>query len=365
MLELKAEIAVLGAGLAGSLLIQALLEQGCEPRQLVLLDQRLSASGASGVPWALMHPFPGRSLYPREGYLEAWRLSLNWLDKLAADCPGRWLSQLPLWRLAYEPEGARRFERSFVRGLASQADYPLSRLAAAERALLAEPLAAYQLQEARLIKVPLLLAELQRRQAEAGVRSLNYLENLALQAAGSDWLLENSELRLRVRQLVLSPGSALSQLLPDLPLLQSRGELALFELPADPQLKAAISITGKFVAPLAELERPGLYYTGATHTAFDRPQQPELVWQTLKADLNWLPGIEQARLLRTWSGVRSHLQDREPLVGGLRENLSVLAGFSTRGLLLIPAAAQALARELLGQKEQIPRWMHVQRLRSA
>ena len=111
---------VLGGGFAGWSVIDHLLQLGCKSGQLALVESHLSATGASSVPWALMHPVPGRSLYPRVGYLDAWQYSLQYLDQCQGQTEQTLFRSLPLWRLAYDPATAQRFEKSFQRALESE-----------------------------------------------------------------------------------------------------------------------------------------------------------------------------------------------------------------------------------------------------
>ena len=63
------EVAVIGGGLAGTLLVRALTAQGVD--DLVWFDADDRGRG-SAVPCALVHPFAGRSFQPRPGVFEAW-----------------------------------------------------------------------------------------------------------------------------------------------------------------------------------------------------------------------------------------------------------------------------------------------------
>ncbi|MEZ0374342.1 MAG: NAD(P)/FAD-dependent oxidoreductase [Candidatus Sericytochromatia bacterium] len=361
-----AEVAILGGGLAGWSLARALLEQGLPPHQLILLEARVPGAGASGVPWALLHPFPGRSLYPRPGYLAAWEYSLAWLEQLSAGGEQGLVRHLPLWRLAHEDETALRFERSWQRAQALTG-YPLQRL---DPQLWPGAKGLYELGQGRLVALPALLQRLR----QLPISSRQSCGKVQLEPGPDAWTLSCQPGDVRARQVVLACGSQLADYLPSLDLACSYGEVASFRPDPDPELQTAISAAGHFVAPLGQ----GLYHGGATHYAATCSQPPLSAWRSLQQSLDWLPGIAKARLVSLWSGIRCGLRhDREPVVGsvvghvpGLHHDngpaapgLWVMGAFSTRGLLLIPTAATALAREILGTEAAIPVWMGTGRIK--
>lgn len=349
------DLAVVGGGLAGWSLIRALRQAGWPAERLLLLEGRVSGAGTSGIPWALMHPFPGRSLFPRPDYLRAWTRSLAWLEQLQAETGSPLFRRLPLWRLPLDAATAGRFARSFDRAR-DLPGYPLRRFAGPELAAWPAAGCGYALAEARLVALPLLLRQLIRQpiglQQDCPVTRLH--------PAGAEWRLQAGPHSYRARQVVLACGSGLSRLLPQVQLDVSHGEIALFRLP-EALPPVALSAAGQFVAPLGE----GLCHGGATHYGGLRPAAAETVWPRLQASLAWLPGVAAARPVRLWHGLRAGvLPDREPLVGPVpgQTGLWLMAAFSTRGTLLIPQAADWLTAELAGQ-HALPDWIRPERLK--
>lgn len=348
------EIAVLGGGLAGWSLVRALQRKGVPARELILLEARSFGAGTSGVPWALLHPFPGRSLYPRQDYLDAWRFSLHWLQDLQASAPGLELfRQLPLWRLALDAPTAGRFAKSYARARELDA-YPLKQ--AAPPRLWPQAQGLYVLEQGRVVNLPLLVQLLRQ---QTGILAQAYSGQAEIAPADGGWRVSSRQGEFWARQLVLACGSGLRGYFPRLPFELSYGEVASFRLPHDSgprvAVNAAVSAAGHFVAPLGD----GLYHGGATHYSAERPSASAEAWCRLRQGLAWLPGMEQARPVRIWNGLRCGLRhDREPLVGPIpnQPGLWAMSAFSTRGLLLIPWAAQALANALL-QGQAIPNWL--------
>jgi hypothetical protein len=72
-------IAIIGAGIAGTLVAEALLERGFPADEVALIDP--GKPRASDAPGALMHAIPGRSLDPKEGTMEAFVESIAWHEK--------------------------------------------------------------------------------------------------------------------------------------------------------------------------------------------------------------------------------------------------------------------------------------------
>ncbi|PKL78338.1 MAG: hypothetical protein CVV27_03445 [Candidatus Melainabacteria bacterium HGW-Melainabacteria-1] len=352
---MKAEIAIVGGGLAGWALAEALLRQGVDPAQMLLLEARVTGAGASGLPLGLLHPFPGRSLYPRPGYLAAWRQSQSWLSRLSTSDAGRLFQSLPLWRLAFDPATAGRFERSYLRALAELSDYPL--LSLSDTGVLTA-LTGFCLPDAALVDMPRLLARLR---SCAPIQTRSHSGPLQLQRRGRDWVLQSDSNSCLASQVVLAVGCGLNVYFPELPLIPDRGEIAIFDL--DAELPAAVSAAGQYLAPLGA----GRMITGSTHYRAECALPPGQAWQTLRAGLDWLPGIRSARLIQIWTGTRLGSQDREPLVGAVpgQPGLWLLGAFATRGLLQIPTAAEALAQELLRAEVWIPEAMRAERFDAA
>lgn len=348
---------VLGGGFAGWSLVDHLLQLGCESNQIALVESRLSATGASSVPWALMHPVPGRSLYPRAGYLEAWQYSLEYLAQKQSQSVQPLFHVLPVGRQAYDQATAQRFEKSFQRALVSEFKdiYPIQKSQSFEQQALEIPLAQYVITQGRLL---FLAAIIHVIQAQNQIKNYEYTGKIAFEPCETGWKLNLPTQILTCHHLILATGAGLTQTLVKdtaIPLEVSQGELALFR--ADQDLTIAISAAGQFVVPLGQ----GIFYTGATHYQSERQIPPEESWQKLQQGLSWFKDIQHAQLLRIWHGQRINATDREPLVGQIQAGLWLMSGFSTRGGLLIPLAARALSQQLIDPQAPIPAGMNCQR----
>lgn len=345
------EFGILGGGLAGWTLAQELCQRGVSPEDICLFEQHSPCSGSSGVLRALMHPFTGRTLYPKEGYLDFWRYSLNWLSKLQTQSETALSHETRLWRIALSEKVERQFSRSFARAQTLEG-YPLREISPAD--LPAQGVRkAYELQRAAHASMPRIVAHLARTTAVQ--RQLN-LGPLRPQKTADHWLIQSQEQNYACQNLILAPGSGLEKLCPQLPLSYKRGEVAIFDMPG--QLPAAISGEGRYVASIA----PHRHIVGATFYMGSRPWSAPQSWWDLKARLPWLAGIHGAQLKQIWTGVRAICPDKEPLVGPLSKGLWLHTGYATRGLLMIPQCSAWLAQALTQGPNQLPERVNPRRI---
>ena len=121
-------ITILGGGLAGWCLFEHLIRLGHDPESLLLIEKEVSANGASGVLEGMLHPFTGRTLYPKAGALEAWAYSKQWLLEQHNQSGLPIFTPKALWRIATDEKTQEQFERSFLRAQAEISNYPVTPL---------------------------------------------------------------------------------------------------------------------------------------------------------------------------------------------------------------------------------------------
>lgn len=346
------ELAIVGGGLAAWALADHLLQAGLRADQLLLLEQAMPASGASGALEAMLHPFTGRTLYPQGEALINWRYSKQWFAGWQAQSPQPLMQELELWRMAVDGDVAERLHKSYLRALAEIPDYPLR-----EQANLPAPLQrvqqAYAFTGASRMAMPalvdLLAAQLPiKRQLHSGQVRLKG-------SAHAGWQLKTQQQEFRAQQVVLATGAGTPLYFPGLPFRLKRGEVALFDW--EQQLPMAFSGGGRYLTPLGQgPSGRWRYILGATFYRGERPWAASQAWQDLKERTLWLKGLESAHLRQLWTATRCTLHpDREALVGAVPgcDRLWVMSAFSTKGLLQIPRAAWQLAQTLQTGKSGI------------
>lgn len=339
-------IIIIGGGLAGWSLFEHLVAAGHEPASLLLIEKGVSGRGASGVIQGMLHPFTGRTLAPKPGAMEAWRYSRQWLQAMQTQSGTSFYTEKPLWRIATDEQTEVQFARSFEKAQQSDPDYPMRTLDHTRP--LQNVRAGYVFPEAGHVDVSQLLAYFQRHYADA---RLLYSTIAALYFQNQNWYVHSDSGTYSAPHVVLAPGHELLDFFPDLPLRTKRGEVITFRSPQ--AIRSCVSGGGRYLVPLSETadQSTGLftYVGGATFYRDDAHWPPSQSWKDLCSRFGWFPDIENAEMLRVWSGVRATLHpDRAPLCGPVPEQpgLWLMGAFSTRGLLQIPQHARALANTL-------------------
>lgn len=347
-------LVIIGAGLAGLALAQALLQQGWLPQHIRIWEQTEVGSQASGVPGALVHPFPGRSLFPRSEYLAAWEFTQEWLRP--------WLEQglvkaMPLIRPVLDEATGIRLQRSWQRGLAKGIAGPSWYDAEALATAYPETqptLGGYVIPLAFGVDLATILTQLAVALQQQGVHIERDTSLQHLKAVSTGWCLENHHTRVNATQVVLTVGAALADFFPALPVAAIRGELLLGQPSPAINLDYAIS-GGGHVVPLTSQT----WVVGSTFAPASEPWHPtDSQAQLLQKSATLLRPILTPQHL--WSGIRAVMgQDREPVAGAIPglPGLFVLAGLAAKGLLLAPLLADQLAQMLTNNTCHLPAYV--------
>lgn len=358
-MSLSGSVAIIGAGLAGLGLAKALLKAGLSGEQVQVFEAQAVGAGASGLPAALMHLTPGRSLFPKPGYARCFEFSQAWLQALQCDCTESLAEPLLLLRPALDAESARRFERSYARlepGLPAQifSLNPVQRRSYQAHFVLPEN--TYAVQPAWRVSMPALLRGLSQSLLQAGakVQYERVQALLPLSSHSQGWQVQTSSATQTFDWVVLALAADLPLWFPELPLQRMRGEVAVFQHPLFEGLNTALSCGG-YVLPLGGQR----VLAGPTFYPAEQPRQTS-AWseQQIRQGLaTVVPAMAEAELMQLWSGVRTLVQyQREPLVGVVpgSPRLCVFSAFATKGLLQIPLLAQALAEQIITGQNTVP-----------
>lgn len=337
-------ITILGGGLAGWCLFEHLIRLGHDPESLLLIEKEVSANGASGVLEGMLHPFTGRTLYPKAGALEAWAYSKQWLLEQHNQSGLPIFTPKALWRIATDEKTREQFERSFLRAQAEISDYPVTPLNST--APLEKVKAGYVFAGAGHVNIQQLLAYFQHRYRPH--RLLHQSLRPLHKAPQGHWCITTETTQIKSRHVVLATGADLKAFFPNIPLRTKRGEVIHFR--HSRHIPHCVSGGGRYLVPLnASGSGADEYIGGATFYRDAGVWPPAQAWKDLCSRFHWFPDIENAEVIRVWSGVRATLHpDREPLCGPVpeQEGLWLMSAFSTRGLLQIPRHARALAHTL-------------------
>jgi len=343
--------AILGGGLSALSLGFELLSQGVSGTDLILIDDSKERRG-SNAPGALMHPFPGRSMSPSKDLHSIWSQSLDFLNQLEFLRPG--LSQtVPLLRPLGHPRG-ERLEKSYwnhQEQLESQfgGHYCTDPALHIRYPFLGECKSLLEIPKARHVNLPLLCQTLLEHLSAQGVRRVSE-EVLQLTKREETWEIQTCTQTVDARRVVFALGAGLGQFFPKLQCVPTLGTLATIHWPNGPEPDFALSMGGH-IAPLSD----GEWILGATYhrPPYTLPSPEQLAADLLDPLRPWIPDLENATLLRTWSGFRGVIEpSRKPVCGPIPslKGCFVLGGFGSKGLLFVPALARQLATTLLHGK---------------
>ncbi len=332
MVSPKAQLAVVGGGLAATLLVRALASRGL--RELIWVGPTGAASGSS-VPCALVHPFAGRSFQPRHDLFAAWAASRAWLEALPPECKVHSASI----RRAIDPGGR------LLRSLAAHRD--ALRVGFGSELRLPEPVGDGRMLAygpAFAVDLPAALSWCRRELAALAIAPRQD-EVVRLEADDQGWCLH---LRhgppLRASEVVVAAGAGSRRLLEGL--VDTRHlehvEGALVHKRCPPLDHFAID--RGHVASTTDCVAWGTSYVSC-----DRPGPKDALTQLgevetrLAAHQPSLPSLNPARV---WSGVRvvDRLQ-RKPWVKTPRDGLHVFTAFGSQGVLWTPLLADRWASQ--------------------
>jgi glycine/D-amino acid oxidase-like deaminating enzyme len=332
------EIAVIGGGLAGAAVVDALVERGVGP--LVWLAPADDAA-ASCVPCALVHPFAGRSFQPRPRVFEAWVESCAFFERWAEAAA----VHRALLRRRWGGESGARLRASWQRcspaiTAALGEDFVIEQ---GDDEIVYGPVFAFE-------PAPL-VAALAQRAVAAGV-SMRAAKVEALTGVGETWSLRLGEGSLKARHVVVAAGAGTPGLLGE-----AAGRLELHA--------GTLRVAGRAPLPAFVVDRGHLASSARTWA-----------WGSSYAPPGASPGDDdayfaglRARLAETaadvgegrrWSGIR--LVDRStrlPWVETLRRGLHVFSAFGSQGGLWIPAAARHLAAQWVARGEVVA-WLRAE-----
>ncbi len=344
-------ILILGAGLAGTTLAARLVEEGATPSNLLVIDAAAPHRGSS-APATMLHPFPGRSMAPRQVQLDAFTESFAWLDHIARKLPDDWWLTAPMVRPLPENDKGHRLRDTWTDAHSNYPTEIASRLLTPEDARTSFPdlhltTAALTYNPAASVVVPRLIDHLQSSLQQAGARFVRATAT-AIHGADQNWHITlDDNTKLTAHRLVLAMGTGLLPLFPDLDLRTKAGEVLVLA-PGKAELSAFVNADAHLFA-----RRDGLWGLGSTYFPthdWDHRDDAQVTRQLLDAITPHVPAAAGLRVEALWRGVRAIFgSDHLPLAGPVpgQTGLFVLGALGSKGLLFAPALAGQLATHLL------------------
>jgi glycine oxidase len=140
-----------------------------------------------------------------------------------------------------------------------------------------------------------------------------------------------------------------SQLGASVPVEPVRGQMVSLRGPAQP-LRHVIWGEAGYLVPRED----GQTFVGATveHMGFLRENTPEGIERLRRAAMSLVPSLQEAELIRSWSGLRPGTPDGLPVLGQLpgHDNVWVATGHFRNGILLGPITGQLMADAIMAGK---------------
>lgn len=351
---------IVGGGIAGLRLAQALVEQGHRASDITLLHTARTGESGSTNPGALLNPVPGASLNPKQGSLQAFGHTLEWMRSFPEALRSKCRDDLKLLRpFNLDIQPGRRLLKSYRKSAATISKFVgVRHLDAGELAAIYPHLqgcdGAIEFSSAATLPMAEVCVHLTQLVRKSGVNVASaWIEKLEPNAGG--WRASGQDFSVDVGRVVLAAGSQLANFFPNLPLRATAGHLATVSMPNDFPTSHAVSGRGH-LCPMAD----GTWVLGATYhqeNAAEPETQAALQEILLSKMGRWIPATHQATWLSRWRGVRAVVTpEKQPLVGPVPNTpgLFVLGAFASRGLQWAPYCGSQLANYLLGEKLLLP-----------
>lgn len=336
-------LVVVGGGLAGSLLVEALLSRLGEGVTWILDP---AAARGSDTPCALVHPFPGRSFEHDDALADQWRASRRWIERLGAQAE---VQRAVLRRRVAEGPAGVRLARSYERNLDRLRASFAGTLTFAEHRDPAGRLSWIEYGPVFGLDLAAAVREVHQGLRARGCTPLS-IPVVALTRDGARWRLQMHDGSSRsAERVVVAAGAGTRALIEPYvqtediehvegTLVHARGP-AWSEFVVDRGHAASTTGTRAWGSSFRSLDRPD---------ARDPMQQLRDIESRLSSYTPDLPSLETAE---HWTGIRVvDRRRRRPWVRRLAPGLWVMTGFGARGVLAIPEAVQTLSRQLIADR---------------
>ena len=192
------------------------------------------------------------------------------------------------------------------------------------------------------------------------------VDNPAVQIGeGNVRLADGSAISARI--IVNAAGPQSPELTPGLEIKKRKGHLAITDrYPGFVQhqlvelgyLKSAHSIASDSVAFNVQPRRSGQILIGSSrqYGAEEAGVEEAILTRMLQRAEQYMPGLAQLSILRSWTGFRAATSDKLPLIGPWPgdETLFIATGHEGLGITTSLATARILADQITGERPQIP-----------
>lgn len=172
---------------------------------------------------------------------------------------------------------------------------------------------------------------------------------------------------IRSRHVVNAAGSRAPDLSPGIPIRPRKGHLAITDrypgfatrqLIELSYVKRAHAAAGESVACNVQPRPTGQLLVGSSRQfdATDRDVEPRILGRMLARAIEYLPGLAELTVIRTWTGFRAATPDGLPLIGPCADvpGLLLATGHEGLGITTCLATAKLIAASILEESPPIP-----------
>jgi len=329
-------IAIIGAGFSGLAAAWHLSQKNCET---TLFDPQGIGGGASGISAGLVHPYAGAhaklNRYGREGMIET-ELLLN----MASESLGTSVvAGRGLIRLAYSTEQYEDFNRSAKEY--DDIDWLSDDQCLKSVPFIERPLGGIFIRSALSVTIASYIKGLSKACESRGVNLIkSKIQNLS-ELAGFD-------------AIIVAAGFSSTQYpeLNQFTLTPIKGQILEFQWPKDmPMLSVPINSQ----AYLINNPSNGSCYAGATFEkkiASDLPDKQTAIDELFPKINVMVPFLTQCPIIDCRAGIRVSTPDHLPIIAKVKDNIWLLTGMGSKGLLYHALFAKLLAHQILNDKQQ-------------
>lgn len=342
------DFCILGAGIAGLSLADALSAQGAS---VAVIEKETVASGASGTPGALVNPATGRRATKTWKAEQCYPTIRENLEKVQTFASEPFYQQNGLLRPALSEKMARKMRKQYEKN-----HWPEGWCLWQDKSQIQERHPGINCVQGGLW-LPIGLTVDAGRYLQAYARFLQANDvwiqeqcDAEIHQTEKEWKLNGNKFELHCRQLIFATGRATAHhpYWSFLPLEGVKGQVAIFQTEEKLSFNHSISSLGY----MARLGKAHEFVQGSTYEHdFDHINPDSEGEQYLRKRMaRTLPQLaEKARVKAQWAGVRLTTPDKKPVLGAHPEidNLHVFTALGSKGLMYGKFLADHLAHHLV------------------
>lgn len=347
---MNADVIVIGAGIVGAACASQLALAGLD---VLVLDARLgSATNAGMGHLVVMDDNPAELTLSHES-LKLWR---EWAPRMNADCGYNPCGTL--WLAADDEEmnaAEEKLHRLRQHGVQCEM-LTAAALAVAEPALRSGLAGAVKVNGDGMLYAPnaarWLLTQ-GRKPIRHESATVTAIEDGRVQLADGRWYSAGA--------VVLAAGIQATGFCPELPIQPKKGHIAItdrypgtvhHQLVELGYIKSSHHSTGASVAFNVQPRPTGQLMLGSSRQfdTTDPAVEPDMLARMLSRTLDYLPGLGDLNIIRSWTGFRAATPDSLPIIGRhpQRAGLWLAVGHEGLGVTTAPATARLLAAQVTG-----------------